>query len=204
MVSPISPSPFQSFPTRSEEKIGNRFFMCTLSIAHMTSSLKGLLLVKKSNDCSSWSMLVCPTSVVVTSDRCRLHRNESSVNDIPAPFAITAYSLIASCAASDRYLYSVLDHPNSSILPRGFFIAAITFSLSSLSNAAGRSMYFPVSIPPARALYAMNPTFSLYGDDASATPFSSLLRSINEKSPWREQGGVTPRALAVRVHPASP
>ena len=48
-------------------------------------------------------MLVCPTSVVVTNDRCRHQRRDSSVNDIPAPLAMSEYSLIAACAASVRY-----------------------------------------------------------------------------------------------------
>ena len=38
MRSPISPSPYQSLPTRVEEKIGNLFFMCTTSMSHRTWS----------------------------------------------------------------------------------------------------------------------------------------------------------------------
>jgi len=45
--------------------------------------------------------VVCPTSVVVTNNR--YQRRDSSVNDIPAPVAMSEYSLIAACAASVRY-----------------------------------------------------------------------------------------------------
>lgn len=65
-------------------------------------------------------------------------------------------------------------------------------------------LYLPVNIPPANALYAIKPTFSLKGEIASATPFSSDFRSNTLKSPCIAQGGVVPKAFAVRVHAVTP
>ena len=46
MVSPISPSPFQSLPTRVLENKGNRFCRCTRSISHIKSWGKGSSILK--------------------------------------------------------------------------------------------------------------------------------------------------------------
>eukprot|EP00966_Prymnesium_polylepis_P174010 4026069-Prymnesium_polylepis.1 len=76
---------------------------------------------------------------------------------MPARSAIAAYSAVASVAGSERYLYNVRPQPDSSMRPLGRTeFCTLRIGLGS-SAAAGTSRYFPVSMPPASALYAMKP-----------------------------------------------
>ena len=57
---------------------------------------------------------------------------------------------------------------------------SLVWANSHLDLELGKAL--TVKTPPAKTLYAMNPTFSFTGDDASDKPFSSTRRLIREKS----------------------